>query len=58
VVVWELCTGEPPVRGELRELRAPDECPAQMAALVRRCLDADPDARPAAAEVLQLLEVL
>ena len=55
VVLWEVCTGEAPVRGDMRALRVPEECPAFVAQLQQRCVAEDPDARPTAAEILEAL---
>ena len=58
VVLWEVCTGEVPVRGEMRPLVAPADCPAQVVELYERCTAEAPEQRPTAAEVAQLLESL
>ena len=42
-------------RGMCRLPRAPDECPADVAALIQDCLAGDPAERPCAAEVLARL---
>ncbi|PRW21099.1 serine threonine- kinase [Chlorella sorokiniana] len=55
VVLWELCTGLLPVRGQLREPAVPDDCPEEVLDIIRRCLDPDPSVRPTAAELVQLL---
>jgi serine/threonine protein kinase len=55
VVLWEVCTGEPPVRGNMRPLQCPDDCPAEVIELHRRCLAEDPDERPSAREIVHLL---
>ncbi|KAL4447910.1 hypothetical protein ABPG75_005129 [Micractinium tetrahymenae] len=54
VLLWEIVTGERPVRGALRMPR-PDECPADIADLILACGEPDPAARPTAAEVLRRL---
>jgi serine/threonine protein kinase len=58
VVLWEVCTGEAPVRGDMRALRVPEECPPEVAELYRRCVEEEPQARPTAAEVVQALDAL
>jgi serine/threonine protein kinase len=55
VLLFQMFTGEPPVRGRLRPLDAPRECPLEVAELQQRCLDADPAQRPSAAEVVEVL---
>lgn len=52
----EIATGELPKRGQLREPLVPVECPAEALALVHRCCARDPEARPTAVEVVQLLQ--
>ena len=41
VVLWEICTGEIPVRGRMRPLRVPEECPQAVADLIQACLWTD-----------------
>ncbi|PSC71778.1 serine threonine-kinase [Micractinium conductrix] len=53
VVIWEVCTGDVPVRGEMRALCAPADCPPEVVALYERCISEDPEQRPTAAELLQ-----
>ena len=63
VVLWEICTGEVPVRGRMRDVRVPDECPQRIADLVRNCLSSPYDlsddghdrTRPKACDVLEIL---
>jgi len=55
VVLWEVCTGEAPVRGDMRPLRAPEDCPAEVVELYERCVAEDPELRPTAREVLDAL---
>ncbi len=54
VLLWEIVTGERPVRGALRMPR-PDECPADIADLILACGEPSPEARPTAVEVLHRL---
>ena len=58
VVLWELCTGEQPERGRMRAIHVPEEAPAEVTALVARCLAVDPSARPSALELMQALQAL
>ena len=70
VVLWEICTGEVPVRGRMRDVRVPDECPQRIADLIHTCLWWDPapgwkttsnplfagdKKRPSAGEVVRIL---
>mmetsp|Transcript_2877 Transcript_2877/g.8563 ORF Transcript_2877/g.8563 Transcript_2877/m.8563 type:complete len:867 (+) Transcript_2877:336-2936(+) len=63
VVLWEICTGEVPVRGRMRDVRVPDECPQRIADLVHNCLSSPYDlsddghdrTRPKACDVLEIL---
>ena len=43
-----------PKRGQLRQLKVPQECPADIAALIDRCHQRYPRDRPSALEVSQL----
>ena len=56
VVLWEVCTGEAPVRGVLRPLQVPEDCPAEVEALYRRCMSETPEERPSAAEIVEIFE--
>lgn len=58
VVLWEICTGEAPVRGGMRALRSPEDCPPEVTEIYRRCVSEDPEERPSAEELLALLEGL
>ncbi|KAL4428402.1 hypothetical protein ABPG75_002491 [Micractinium tetrahymenae] len=58
VVLWELVTGERPVRGQLRLPRAPEECPQEVHDLMLRCLGTDPQARPTASQLVLHLEAM
>ena len=55
VLLWEICSGERPLRGRLRPLRVPQECPKAVADLALRCMSRDPALRPTAAQLLQEL---
>ncbi|KFM25468.1 putative serine/threonine-protein kinase [Auxenochlorella protothecoides] len=58
VVLWELITGEVPVRGHTREVRTPEECPAEVAAFMEQCRERKPSDRPLAQEAVALLRRL
>ena len=58
VVLWELVTGETPVRGSMRAVRVPEDCPAAVAALIQRCMAAAPADRPNAHGICQQLQQL
>ncbi|PSC68117.1 serine threonine-kinase [Micractinium conductrix] len=55
VILWEICTGEVPVRGRTRSLRVPQDCPAEVADLVAECTSPDPSRRPSAKELVERL---
>ncbi|KAI3429894.1 hypothetical protein D9Q98_010205 [Chlorella vulgaris] len=55
IVLWEICSGQAPERGRLRDVRVPQECPQEARLLILQCLDASPSKRPTA---LQLVEQL
>ncbi len=55
VLLYQMLTGEPPVRGMLSPLVAPRDCPPGVAALQQRCLDPDPQQRPSAGEIVAVL---
>lgn len=46
VVLWEICTGEIPVRGQMRPVSVPDECPRDIKDLMWECTDGSPHKRP------------
>ncbi|KAK9825465.1 hypothetical protein WJX81_005752 [Elliptochloris bilobata] len=58
VTLWEICTGDQPKRGQLRACRVPEECPPTLEALMQRCLEYDPAARPSAKEIVEVLSTL
>jgi serine/threonine protein kinase len=58
VVIWEVCTGDVPVRGEMRPLVAPHDCPQPLVELYERCIAEHPEQRPTAVELLEGLEAL
>ena len=58
VVLWEICTGEAPARGDMRPLQAPDDCPQRIVDLYEQCVAENPDDRPSATQVLEILNSL
>jgi eukaryotic-like serine/threonine-protein kinase len=58
VVLWEIATGGVPVRGAMRALQPPGDCPAAVAALVAACTAAQPSERPSAAKVAEQLQAI
>eukprot|EP00890_Picochlorum_soloecismus_P000733 jgi/Picsp_1/1660/NSC_05134-R1_kinase-like protein len=56
VILWELCTQEIPVRGRMRLVRIPDECPQEVSDLIDQCSDVNPSNRPTAVEALRILQ--
>ncbi|KAL4437440.1 hypothetical protein ABPG75_004579 [Micractinium tetrahymenae] len=58
ILLWEICSGERPVRGQLRDLRVPEECPAEVRDLILECLETRPSRRPSARDIVQRLAAL
>ncbi|KAL3142557.1 hypothetical protein ABBQ38_002877 [Trebouxia sp. C0009 RCD-2024] len=56
VVLWEIVTQDRGRRGQLRQTKVPDECPAEIEALIDRCVSKSPEARPTAREVHDIIE--
>lgn len=56
VIMWEVASHEQPARGRMRNLRVPQECPAEIDNLVTRCLSEDPESRPTAREAYGILK--
>eukprot|EP00884_Botryococcus_braunii_P009691 jgi/Botrbrau1/18723/Bobra.0386s0046.1 len=52
----EVCTQEMPIRGSLRPVQVPEECPPEVAELIEECLDRFPENRPSAQEVFRRLQ--
>lgn len=46
IVLWEIVTGETPLRGDMRPMRVPEECSQGVVDLFDACLAQDPSARP------------
>jgi len=56
VIMWELCTGEQPtVRRNYREVEFPGEAPETISKLIRRCMIFEPELRPSASEVHEII---
>ena len=56
IILWELVTLMTPARGNLRSVRVPEECPADVAHLIEDCLNANnPDHRPTASQIYDRL---
>eukprot|EP00208_Stichococcus_sp_RCC1054_P006737 CAMPEP_0206141092 /NCGR_PEP_ID=MMETSP1473-20131121/11769_1 /ASSEMBLY_ACC=CAM_ASM_001109 /TAXON_ID=1461547 /ORGANISM="Stichococcus sp, Strain RCC1054" /LENGTH=771 /DNA_ID=CAMNT_0053535505 /DNA_START=465 /DNA_END=2780 /DNA_ORIENTATION=- len=56
VLLWELSTQEMPIRGQLRDVQVPEECPQAVADLIDACLQANPLHRPSAADLCDALK--
>lgn len=55
VILWEIVTHEEPQRGGLRDCRVPQECPAEIDQLINQCLSQEPDDRPTAKDVCEVI---
>jgi len=59
VLLWELAvtsaTGERPQRGQMRDVRVPEELPAVIEELRQECMELDPKKRPTAREIYSML---
>ncbi|KAL3136950.1 hypothetical protein ABBQ32_006555 [Trebouxia sp. C0010 RCD-2024] len=55
VLLWELVTATPPIRGRLRPIKAPVECPQAIGDLIELCLSMDPQTRPSARDVFDVI---
>ncbi|KAK9794318.1 hypothetical protein WJX73_006706 [Symbiochloris irregularis] len=56
ILLWELVTGEVPLRGKLRPPVIPQECPQMVADLIEACMQHDPAARPTAQQICTCLQ--
>ncbi|KAK9905638.1 hypothetical protein WJX75_003659 [Coccomyxa subellipsoidea] len=56
VVLWEIVTGERPHLRQLRPLRVPEECPAEIEEAINACRQLDPSARPSALDICNVIE--
>lgn len=58
VVLWEICTGEIPQRGRMRDVQVPSECPEEVANLINACLCYEAKDRPTASDAFVILDRL
>ncbi|CAL5224202.1 g6845 [Coccomyxa viridis] len=56
VVLWTICTQEVPIRGHLRTLKVPEECPLSIAQLIDDCLENPPKERPSARQAYDIIK--
>ena len=54
--MWEVVSHEQPARGRMRDLKVPQECPAEVNDLINQCLSEDPVNRPSAREAYDVLK--
>ena len=54
----EICTGHFPVRGQLQDIKVPEECPPEVRALVLECLETRPSLRPSALQLVARLQAV
>ena len=57
VIMWEVVSHEQPARGRMRNLKVPQECPAEINDLINSCLAEDPTDRPSAREAYDKLKL-
>ncbi|KAK9800309.1 hypothetical protein WJX73_010786 [Symbiochloris irregularis] len=55
VVLWEIVTGDLPVRGSIVAPSVPQQCPIEVADLISDCMKKDPASRPTPGEVYSRL---
>ncbi|KAL0050250.1 hypothetical protein WJX82_007222 [Trebouxia sp. C0006] len=55
VVLYEILTGERPIRGRMKAVKVPRHCPLPIFQLMNRCLIEQPEQRPSAAELVQII---
>lgn len=55
VILWEIVTHEQPSRGNLRDCKVPQECPAEIDQLIDQCLAQDPEERPTAKDIYETI---
>eukprot|EP00887_Chlorella_sp_A99_P001247 scaffold14.g1247.t1 len=55
IVLWEVVTGEMPVRGSMRDPDVPAEAPREIVDLIDSCTQWDAAARPTARQIVELL---
>ena len=56
IILWEICTGQTPVRGQLRDVEVPEECPEAVRNLILECLETRPSKRPSALKIIEILQ--
>ncbi|KAK9786895.1 hypothetical protein WJX73_008911 [Symbiochloris irregularis] len=56
ICIWEIVTQEIPVRGQLRPIEVPKECPEDVRDLYWSCTDPDPDKRPDMRGIIEALK--
>ena len=54
--MWEICTQEIPVRGQMRPVSVPEECPQEIKDLMWLCTEADPNVRPDMRSIIAILQ--
>jgi hypothetical protein len=52
----EICTETFPIRGQLKDIKVPEECPPEVRALVLECLETRPSLRPSAQQLVARLQ--
>ena len=57
VIMWEVVSHEQPARGRMRNLKVPQECPAEINDLINSCLAEDSTDRPSAREAYDRLKL-
>jgi serine/threonine protein kinase len=55
VVLWEIATGQTPIRGQLRDVKVPEECPDELRKLMLDCLEQSAKRRPNAQQLIERL---
>lgn len=55
VILWEIVTHEQPTRGGWKDCICPQECPAEIDCLINKCLHEDPDERPSAKNLCDIV---
>ncbi|KAK9786694.1 hypothetical protein WJX73_003661 [Symbiochloris irregularis] len=52
----EIVTSELPHRGANRDVRVPEECPLEVAQLIKACTETEPELRPSAPDIVRALQ--
>jgi hypothetical protein len=58
VVLWEICTHEMPIRGQLRDVLVPEEAPPEISRLIDECLQPNPAKRPKADDLYNRIKAI